>query len=228
MIVSPDQYPRIEQVYDVSTANYASAIWASTTQNAAVLTGSHITSTNDGYVNELLAIGQADTSPGLPTPAVSPYSTQLRPVSDLSVLYRARQCVLRKIEFKAYDTTLSGAAGQDAATLTAIFNSISSQNDVYVQSLFRNGEMGGWQPNWFRPSFSVNGKDIFAGLSQSQFDNKANLGDLSIGLPLPYCREDYVNCGKVEELKVYAQAAQYVAGKYQRYLVLCLAEFFTF
>lgn len=214
---------------DGAAINKVVALWGSCNaidpNNNASVTDGHT-----GYVTALQAIGQADALPGTPSPAAAPYGTRLRPLTDLAPIYQARKVILRRIEFKVYDPTLSGASGQHAATLTAISNSISSQNDMFAQSSFRNGELGGWQPNWFRPRFVVNGVNLFRGLDKSALGNQANKGDLSIGLPLPYCHEDYFDLEKVESIEVSAQAVQYISdtGRFQRYFVQCLCDFLIF
>lgn len=214
---------------DGAAVNKLVAMWGSC-NSLDPLQDAAVPDAHTGYVTALAAIGQAGTAPGASSPSASPYTTLLRPLTDLTPIYQARKVILRRIEFKVYDPTLSGAAGQDAATLSAISSSIASQNDMFAQSAFRSGELGGWQPNFFRPRWVVNGVNLFRGLEKTGLGTQGNRGDASIGLPLPYCHEDYFDLGKVESIEVYAQAAQYISttNTFQRYFVQCLCDFLIF
>ncbi|MBK9249354.1 MAG: hypothetical protein IPM69_14885 [Ignavibacteria bacterium] len=214
------------------------AIFMSSTESAETQTNDFVLSSLDGGRLELLNCGASATTMGTNVLQVSPYSTRLRPVTNLSKFKIYRKIYLTKITFNVLDTTLTGAIPQDAQVDTEISDSLITNNDAYVQSRFRFGTIGNWQPNFFRPSVSLkNGDDIFETMVSSNFDDKDNLGDMSIGPMLPY---EYIPpiphyLGQVLDLndaiREYAKAGQIVqdtvAGvkKIQRYPIHCQMEF---
>ena len=215
------------------------ALFISSVETAAPQTNAHIANTITGGRDGLLECGQAATAMGTATLTSSPFSTRLRPVSDISNFGDYDYLFLTKAEFRAYDVTLTGDADQDAQILTEIVDSLTSTNDAYVQSRFRFAEIDGWQPNFFRPSLRLKeGSDVFASLNSSNFTgNKANKGDLSIGLSLPYEFNPAtpVFMGKPERVQdallCYAGAGQAIydsvaaVTKVQRYPVHAYFEF---
>jgi hypothetical protein len=205
------------------------AMFMSSTEYTAPFTDTHITNEYYGYYNELLATGQASTTgPGTPTLQASPYPTLLRPVTDLNPIYSAQRVFLESLEYYAYDPTLTGAAGQEAAVISAIYAS-KATDDAYLQSFYRNGLIANFQPNFFRPIFSIDDQNVFTGIQSSNFGNKNNKGDLSIGLPLNKCFEFYRDYSKVKRIRAYGGCSQIVdvsgTKYYQRYPILCLATF---
>jgi hypothetical protein len=203
---------------------------ASSTDKNADQSATQVGNTDDGYVTELQKVGQNNVNaPGtkalgdIATPA--PYSTRLRPLTDLNLLINKRKAFLEKIEVWGYDPTLDNSgAPQTQSVLDTIYNSRAT-NDAYAQALTRNGMMSNWQPNYCRPEFWVNSTNIIRGLGATKFGNNANKGDLSIGVPLPYCFDVNKDVGIIRDVQAYGQLAQYVAGNYQRYMLLCMATF---
>lgn len=214
------------------------AIFTSSTESAETQTDGYVENSLDGGRLELLKCGASATTMGTNVLQISPYSTRLRPVTNLSKFKIYRKIYLTKITFNVLDTTLTGSLPQDAQIDTEISDSLISNNDAYVQSRFRFGTIGNWQPNFFRPSVSLkNGDDIFETMVSSNFDDKNNLGDMSIGAMLPF---DYIPptphyLGQVldinDAIRVYAGAGQIihdtVAGvkKVQRYPIHCQMQF---
>lgn len=227
----------VEEMWEGYTSLFA--LFVSSTEDDAIQTDTHVASTLDGGRLELLNCGASATAMGTKALAVSPYSTRLRPVSDLSKFAMYNKIYLLKAEFTPMDTTLTGAAPQDAQIDTEIIDSLLTDNDAYLQSRFRFGAIGGWQPNFFRPSLSVQGGgDVFEFLNSSNYGtSKNNLGDLSIGCMLPYTYQPVVPLylGKVtdlnEAIKIHAGAGQIVEDtvlavkKVQRYPIHCYVEF---
>lgn len=205
------------------------ALFMSTTETATDVTeaqrNAHITNSHDGYLSELEKLGQASTSPGGTAKVTDPYTSELRPVTDLSRIYGAADVMLDTVEFFAYDTTLDGSEEQDSDTLTAIHNSRTA-NDIIPQSYYKNTLLSlNWQPNGFRPNVLIDGRPIVKGIDASAFENGNNSGDLSIGLPLPYCLDYNRELGQVQDIKVHGQVSQKIGEKYQRYPVLCKLTF---
>lgn len=204
--------------------------WFSSTDTSRAGEPTHIGNTTAGMWPEIERLGQAATDVGSGTLQYSTtgdglaYSTRLRPISDISRLYERQHVRIIWMAFNAYDTTTTGGTGQDAATLTAISDSLASTNDGYMQSRFRNSVLAGWQPNWFRPRILIDGRPVFFGpLDTTTLGSR--LGDLSIGLTLPYCWRGDMRIGRINKgIAVYAQAAQRIdlgggVERYQRYPV---------
>lgn len=208
--------------------------WFSSSEATAAQTNAHIADAVTGYLAELLTLGQANAAIGSPGLVGPPYSTRLRPLCTLDFIRRADRVYLKKLQFQIYDTTFwdgaNAGAGQDDAVVSEIETSTSTATDSYAASKFRNAHPPPWVPNFFRPAFIVNGKNVLGSVGVTAFGNGQNAGDLSNGLPL-YCCFDFssilMDLDRVRELEVYAQAAQFVTGeaKWQRYPVECIAEF---
>lgn len=206
-------------------------LFMSTTANSTELLtpSTFIPNTSDGYLTELERLGQAGTSVGTSKSdnvGNNPYSINQRCLSDQSSLLNGPNVLLRKIEWFAYDTTLNPAGtGQTQSVITKIVNS-KTTDDILAQSGYKNGMMPiAYQPNYFRPELYINGINVLEGLASSDYGTKKNLGDLSIGLPLPYCEDFNSEVGIINQpITSYAQVAQLVdvAGVpyYQRYPVL--------
>lgn len=187
-----------------------------------------------GYLNELDRIGQAGSAPGTTKNnnlANNPYSTYLRPVSDLSALYNAQKVFIHKMEFMAFDTTWEDSENQDSDVITTIYDS-RSLNNTYIQSNGFNSQIPAtFQPNFFRPDVRINSREIIQGITSSNYGNKANKGDLSIGLPLPWCYDVNREIGSVKSIEAFAQLVQpikvpdVVDYSFQRYAIQMLIYF---
>lgn len=188
-----------------------------------------ITDTPSGYLTELEKLGQSANGVGTPEYAVSPYTTEMRAVTDLTPLLNCQSAYLHTIEYFAYDVTQLGATGQNGVVTQAIYDS-KTTNEIYALSQFLNGMMPiNWQPNFFRPKFAINTNNMIEGISATNTGNKNNQGDLSIGLPLPICFSIQREVGKVTDIKSYGQVAQYInadGGKFLRYPIMCVATFY--
>ncbi len=227
----------VYELWDSGTSLFATFI--SSTETANSQTNAHVANTIDGGRLELLKCGQSATAMGSAALEVSPYSTRMRPVVDVSNFSAFDVLYLVKAVFKVYDVTLTGDPNQDAQILTDIENSLSSVNDGYVQSRFRFAEFGSWQPNFFRPTLRLQGgPDIFGNASTSNFAPKSNKGDISIGFPMPYDFNPPTprNMGvkpqnREDALELYAGCGQLVMDtatstlKIQRYPVYAHLEF---
>ncbi len=191
---------------------------------------SHIDDTHDGYYAELAACGQAATTPGSHSLIPTPYPTRLRPLTDLTKIFKADRVFIDKIEVFGYDTTNADYTSgddpvQDADTLTAIYNS-KSTNDAYPQSMYRNGMHMNWQPNYCNPAFYIdNGKNLLDFTHQADPVFGSPKADSSIGYPVPYCFDLQRELGKIKDIRAYGQIAQKVGTKYQRYVLLMLVTF---
>ncbi len=126
---------------------------------------------------------------------------RLRCVRNERELSSFDECFVTKVSVRAIDSTLTGSPSQDAETLAAIEESLISPNDAYVQSRFRLGEIGGWQPNFFNLSIKTRGNHtIMNGFQDSNYSVQ-HAGDLSIGVMLPYVFEPRfpISIGKVPD-----------------------------
>lgn len=214
-------------------ANFFSSTQSNTAKTDAQK-DSHIADSPIGFNDELRAIGQASVSSYSRDNDVdsnNPYSSLLRPVSDLKDIYKSQLVFLEKVEFYAYDTTMEGADEQNSNVLDKIHGSQNSY-DAYVQSKYRNGMIPqNWLTNYFRPSLRINGVEMFKGLQSSNFGDKRNKGDLSVGIPLPYCIDVYRELGEIHSIECAAAVGQivYITGTtsylLQRYGVQAILTF---
>jgi len=184
--------------------------------------GTAITDSHIGMISELERLGSATAAPAV---------RQLRPLSRISALMNGNtRALLEKIEFFPYDVTKTGSAHQDAATLAAIYASRTA-NDAIPQSLYLNAMVMNWQPNFCRPSVKINNVEYFLGLDSSyyQADSYSNLGDMSIGIPVPYCLDVNVQVENVKSIRIYSALAQYIAttALFQNYALLCKITWWT-
>lgn len=196
----------------------------------------YISDNHVGYLIELDRLGQAADAPG--TTANNdldnkPYSTMLRPVTDTSIIYEAQKVLVESIEFFAYDLKNANSETQDSNVVTAIIDSRTANNAYAQNTMFNTLINVNWQPNFFRPSVRINDVDLFQGIQSSQYGNHRNKGDLSIGMPIPMCRDIYREFGKIRSISAFAQVAQAVKVpeavdyKYQRYGVMMILSFRT-
>lgn len=214
------------------------ATFISTTEINPSQSEEHIVSSVDGYYEELLRCGISHADMGGDDLLANPYSTRMRPLTDITEFAVFAEVFMTKASYYALDVTLTGDSEQDAAIITKIEESLLTSNDAYNQSRFRLSELGGWQPNFFCPYFAVRekGEDIFKSLAASNFGTKTNRGDRSIRkkLPCEYNAPLPVPLGKIPKDKnafdVKAGAGQIIelspgVRKIQRYPLIAEFEF---
>jgi len=205
-------------------------LWISSTETNIKQTWGHIDNTNVGYVGagkELEKLGQADADIGSKELVSAPYPTRLRPLNKLDILYNANKVFFDKVEYYAYDSTLTGSAVQDAAVLADIYAS-KTTDEIIPQSYFDKGMPVNWVANYFRPEIYINGRNVFDFLQSSNY-GKDNKGDNSIGLHLPICIDMQNELKKVNSIELYGQVAQYIRSqnKFQRYPLLAVTWFWV-
>lgn len=188
----------------------------------------------DGWVTELERCAQSSAAMGTTAIAANPYSTRLRPLADMSDVFAAQAGVLLEaIEFLGYDGTRAGSPAQNAANNTEIDASQTSVLDAYHASHFRNGVLGNWQPNYCRPSVYINDIDVLANMMDTGIVNpmgggRNHVGDMGIGVPLPFVVPYYLPFDVVSSVKVFGGLAQWIATsaepteKLVRYPLLCV------
>jgi hypothetical protein len=209
----------------------------SSTDTNLTPSAAHIADTVDGYVTELERLAQATATTGTAKLQYDvglglPYSTRLRPISDLQPLIGRGSVRLISIMFQAYDTMAPSGTGQDATTNSTVTDSVTpgtagySSANAYMQSRFRNAVVGGWQPNWFRPRLLIDGRAVFfRSLDVTSLGTRA--GDMSIGLSLPWCWRGDCTLGRITRgIEVHAGAWQRIDNgsgnvKYVRYAIDC-------
>lgn len=209
-------------------------LWMSTTDTTDYgFSYGHVSNAPEGYLTEMEKCGQSAAQMGTRSVVASPYSTRLRPLSDLSDVFAADGGVLlESIEFVGYDATLGGSAHQNAANNTAIDASQSSTLDAYMASHFRGGILGNHQPNYCRPTVLVNGIAVFdlgdSAVQDVATGRRGHLGDLSIGIPLPFGVDYYREFDHVAAIEVYGGIGQWITtsaeptAKLTRYPLLCM------
>ncbi len=238
------------------------AIFASSTENNIVVTDDDkdyfITSNPLGYINEFNKCGQDSDS--IPTrknnhAGNNPYSTYLRPLTDLSEIFKAQKVYIEKAEFYAYDSMYEGSTYQNedlwnvikaSRIPTSADESFPQQigpgeeqtppplySKTYAQSVYKNGLLSvNWQPNGFRPQIIINDQFILKGMTSSNYGNKGNEGDMSIGLPLPFCVNLDRELGKVNTVEAHGAVWQRIDlrdayNHLQRYPIICVVTFWT-
>ena len=155
----------------------------------------------------------------------SPYSTRLVPLRDMIFLKNNQNAILRSINFYALDTTKTGSAYQHAATLDAIINPATA-NDEYVRTKYLRNELAvTWQPTYFNPEFKISRKNILANVNSGDGDGAAALG-IGFGLPINFS-DLYYKPNVWNEFEVSGFCVQYIedTSKFQRYPIICEAEF---
>lgn len=222
-----DRYLRLKEEQE-TWRELAMGIWISCSDTSDPWSSSHVANSPTGYIDELQSVGQASTSPGSQVHSNDPYTTELMPVADLDPLYDAERVKLVRVFACAFDTTIAGGSGQDAAVYAEIIGSLSTDR-AYMQSAVKNGQITFFQPNFFRPQIYVAKNPVLYGNTARAHISKGHQGHLSIGLPNPWWTEPNINLGKVQRnsIKVFAQMAQWMITqqKYQRYACYVAAEF---
>lgn len=183
-----------------------SLVIANFMSTAGALTPEHINT--EDYTTEMDAVGAAVALANARIP-------ELRPEFDMNALKGANGVRLRTVQFNAYDVN----------DLPEIADSLADPNDAFMQSRFHNGAIGGWQPNWFRPQIIWNGTNILRSISKGAFGSP---GDRSVGLPLPFCKEFYLDLGPYSSLRVMAPAYQRIGSVIQPYAIQCVMDFILY
>lgn len=199
------------------------------------INATYVANSPTGYYTEYEKTFQSATDMGTRARSASnvPYSTCLRPVTNLAPLFASESVWFEKAKFSAYDAMKSGSTFQNAANNTAIINGITSATfGAWNSSRWLNGEVALTGVNYFRPGIFYNdGGTILDTLNtQVQINGANHQGDQSVGLDLPFCLEGgYALDSQVENLLVYAGAAQYINGDVNaplvRYPVKCTLFF---
>lgn len=172
-------YPRI-----------AVGIWYSTPYNPHNL--SAVGNSLSAFINEMLALGVA-----VPVSSINsfndlitlPYPSELRLRSSLSpIIKQTEGVIVESVRFTLYDHTVVGSLVQTSAVNTTLQTSASSAVDAYISSQYRNGMIGNYAGNFFRPTIRVNDRVIFnATQTQEANGTSFNLGDYAHGLDVSSC-----------------------------------------
>lgn len=196
-------------------------------------TGTAVTTAAD-MVTELERLGQATAT--LPTrdsvynfAGGVPYTTQLRAIREWRRYIAERGAWIRSAYFYALDTTLTGSALQDAATVAAI-KAPASPTNAPVRSSYLTSEIPvTWMPNNFAPKIIVDGTDILANSQQAPIAIGVNAAMESLGQTLPVVYDDiyYRVRSGVKSINVEAAVCQWIidSALWQRYPVICEIEF---
>lgn len=123
---------------------------------------------------------------------------------------------LKTLMFNVYDTSISNGA---TGPLKDIQDSLSLPNDAFVQTRFKGAAMFDYQPNYFNPTFRVNGLDIL--------DSDPGA---PVGMPIPFHLGDLFKPlaqggQKISSIEAYGRAAQDVNGQFVIYPAFCFAIF---
>lgn len=211
-------------------SNPGPVIFVSSVEATNEQTAAGITNSSSGYSTAMQPIGQADAAVGSTALESVPYSTRLRPVTDMQPIFDARGAEFRRISTFAYDTTrwdgVNAGTGQTTAVVQSIIDSLGTDR-AYVQSRFRNAGLYDFQPNFLRPDIRINGAQLLRTLQDSHLSD-GHAGDRSIGLPIGYELTDLRKfVKKVNSIDCHAQVAQEIeaAGTFfQRYMVLIVLD----
>lgn len=209
---------------DLNTQNFYIGRWISCTSDT-------FPTTHANLMTELEKLGQATTT--LPTPnsiydyaGGVPYSSKLIPLRNMDFLADGNNAILRSVSFYALDVTKSGSSHQHAATLSAILNPATT-NDEYVRTKYLFNEISvTWQPTYFNPVFRVGGKNILANINSAETTGSATLG-IGFGLPISFTDLYYRPDSGWTSFDVIGFCVQWIAdtSRFQRYPIICDAEF---
>lgn len=230
MSLSTCLYPDIVRDYP----RIRTLLFASTTDTTVMgFSYDHVPNAVDGYVTEMERCSQSSSEMGTRSVRTNPYSTRMRPLSDMSDILTAEDGVLLEaVEFVGYDGTRIGSPDQNADNNAAIEASQTSVLDAYMASHVRAGILGNWQPNYCRPSIYIDDLDVLNMADSSVVDpvsgTSGHLGDMSVGIPLPFVLHYYREFTRVRKVNVFGGLAQWIGSsadpvnRLVRYPLVCI------
>jgi hypothetical protein len=137
----------------------------------------------------------------------SPLVRTLNPVTSIEVLTNRNEIFVQSIEFAGYDTA------------DDLLEKDEDEVKEYANEIVRGSMLSAsWQPNYFRPIVNIMGVNLTSNIHS---------GDLSIGLPMPYC----LNINKVistqteKNIDVRAALCQRSPDGFRNYPVLAILNF---
>lgn len=166
--------------------------------------------------------GQDNTVMGTEQLVVDPYPVTLLELDGLSEVRESKKpMLLESMEIYTYDPKKIGSAHQDANVNSEVTSSISSQNQILLQSTYLFGMFGQAQPNFIRPSLYIDDKAYLTGM------RSAHHGIGSIGLPTPLCRQFYKKIDNVDNIRFNCGAGAWIPGeqKIRRLFVVGVLNF---
>lgn len=224
---------------------YYNLVFMTSLESNLLQTPTYIANTQSGYIAQIGLIN-ADSSINNPLTI-----NRLRCVSDINDIIANKEVLLRRITFRAFmpNTNLASTSGTSTPTsgtspLSARTVTLNSDNTLlsanYAGSIgagtvgnptqnivqttsapYGYTEITNWQPNYFRPRVMINNEDIIPDSAVP------NLGDMSIGVPLPLIAEPFIPYKEITSINVYAKAGIYnpTTTQIQRVCVYCNLEF---
>lgn len=226
---------------------YYNMVFMTSLESNVLQTPTYIGNTQSGYITQIGLIN-ADTSINNPLTIY-----RLRCVSNIDDLIANKKVILRRITFRAFlpNTNVASTSGTSTPT-TATSGIVTATTGIHTSSNPALGanysiaenttgsvqnptqtivqttsapygftEITNWQPNYFRPRVVINNDEI---IPDSPVNN---LGDMSIGVPLPLIVEPFIPFEQINTLNVYARAGIYnpTTTQIQRVCVYCNLEF---
>ncbi|MBL7997034.1 MAG: hypothetical protein JNL32_00210 [Candidatus Kapabacteria bacterium] len=217
---------------DLKKFGYHNLVFSSTTQTGNITNGD-VTDDVEGMFTHFEAFTTTKTQAQMNTLVGSGSFGRLRCNRRMRSLAQYREVFITRLRFRVDDAWIGN--GSDINVKTAFDTSLSSATDGYVQSRFRHGETGGWNPNFFRPIVQAGADTVIGGNETNNYDT-LHKGDLSVGMYLP-CELELplpISIGKVPDnstdwIKVTAFTAQKVIDstatiKYVLYPLICEME----
>ncbi|MBI2794755.1 MAG: hypothetical protein HYX66_08935 [Ignavibacteria bacterium] len=217
---------------DIVVANYPVAITAryfsASKPELAMTDPAIIADSHDGFFNEMERIGVARDSPLDIADLLIPINSE----ANVIAARRLSGIVLEEISFAIFDTkrtdALLSTGVQNAAVNTAYTASLATDNNIIPQSNFLNGVAPEWQPNWFLPRVTINGKTVYGVATDTTFAGHKGFG--SIGAYTNVVRKYAIFFAGIKNIEVRGRCVQRVrtaagAIKYVPYAVMCEITF---
>ena len=176
----------------------------------------------DGLLAEIQACAQSVSA--------LPAQSELRPLRDLSEVYRQTEIFFQDVTYYAIDSIIAGGDSQDADNRAAIRGTVTAAAyERYMQSAFINGLLGNWEPNFFNPSVVIRGGGQGGSFDQSSGQYATSAQDLMIGMEMPYCMPVMKIFDNIQSIRIYGHIAQYIptsesADKFQMYPIKAVAK----
>lgn len=181
--------------------------------------GVTMSNADNGLVAYMESLADATSSPQL---------RSLIPFSDITPL-KSKTCLfVHSVSFFAIDPTRAGlSATADEIISSQIIDGTTTTRSLAQSNYLRGAMPVVFQPNFFRPSITIDGALINQGFIDGPAGSESNKGYKSLGIPMNTCIHVGKEINRVSNIEISTAFAQYVSGTglYQNYPVQAVVEF---